>query len=575
MAKNLKKLGVVSVIVFVVVILGTLAYAANEPDISLNDNALEIRGCEEGTPSYANVSIVIYNPGYTSASIDPESADYVLQIKEAVFWMGQKNADRNGGYEFVVDMKNADPGEYTIVTYSQESDESTQIKYFYFTKEQQNRFIEDIVLNAKSWEDVKKKLLLTDEECTTAKVFSLSDPLYFSADADGIAKLLYARTAELNPEDISGFTRVLLECALADNLSNGNEFDIEQYFTLFSPDDDFVDTYKSRVNDTAKKSFTALFRGEELNTMEDISNAFEVNTFLAVVNNIKNWADINYMIETHGDSDSIDLSMDKYEKCKDKEELAVELAKKAPYTSIEDFDDTLVKQAKKIADASKGGSSSGGGGGGGGKIGLGTTTTLPQISADEFVETKEEPTSKFTDIDSVEWARESIEYLADKNIVSGTANGTFEPNREIKREEFIKMLVSAFAKVDSSAECTFTDVSSDSWFYAYAATAQKLGVLSGYADGRMGVGENITREDLAVLAYRMAIQSGIEVPHSNTKLFPDEESIADYAKIAVYGMKATGIINGMGDGTFAPKAYCTRAQAARIIHGLMKLEGDR
>ena len=46
MAKNLKKLGVVSVIVFVVVILGTLAYAANEPDISLNDNALEIRGCE-------------------------------------------------------------------------------------------------------------------------------------------------------------------------------------------------------------------------------------------------------------------------------------------------------------------------------------------------------------------------------------------------------------------------------------------------------------------------------------------------------------------------------------------------
>ena len=65
------------------------------------------------------------------------------------------------------------------------------------------------------------------------------------------------------------------------------------------------------------------------------------------------------------------------------------------------------------------------------------------------------------------------------------------------------------------------------------------------------------------------------MPHSNTKLFPDEESIADYAKIAVYGMKATGIVSGMGDGTFAPKAYCTRAQAARIIYGLMKLEGDR
>lgn len=573
MVKNLRKLGIISVIVFVVM-LNTLAYAANEPDISMNERSLEITGYEDSTPSYANVSMVIYNPGYTSDSINSESGDYVLQIKEAVFWMGQVNADRNGEYRFAVDMAKAEPGEYTIVIYSQESDESTQIKYFYFTKEQQNRFIEDIVLNAKSWEDVKKQLALTDEECTTAKVFSLSDPLYFSADADGIAKLMYARTAELNPEDISGFAEILLECALADNLSNGNEFDIEDYFALFSPDEDFEDTYKSRVSDLAKESFTASFKGQELKTMDDVANAFEVNTFLAVVNDIKNWADINYMIETHGDSDSINLSMDKYEKCKDKEELAVELAKKAPYDSIEDFDDTLVKQAKKIADASKGGSSSGGGGGGG-KIGLGSSTTLPQISADEYTDTKEEPTSAFTDIATVEWAKESIEYLADKNIVSGTKAGTFEPNREIKREEFIKMLVSAFAQVDPSANCTFTDVSSNSWFYTYAATAQKLGVLSGYSDGRMGAGENITREDLAVLAYRMAVKSGIDVPHSSTTLFPDEDSIADYAKEAVYGMKASGVINGMDDGTFAPKALCTRAQAARIIYGLIKLEGDR
>ena len=34
-----------------------------------------------------------------------------------------------------------------------------------------------------------------------------------------------------------------------------------------------------------------------------------------------------------------------------------------------------------------------------------------------------------------------------------------------------------------------------------------------------------------------------------------------------------GIINGMGDGTFAPKATVTRAQAAKVIYGLMNLVG--
>ena len=434
MIKNLKKLGVVCVAVFVMVtMLTTLTYAATNPDISVNDCILEISGCDDNVPSFGNVSLVIYNPGYSYESVDDQSEDYVAQIKKAVFWMGQVNSDRYGEYKFAVDMKKAEPGEYIIAVYSEGNSDFFEAKYFYFTQEQQKDFIDAVISESENWQDVKEQLALTDKECTTAKVFALSDSLYFTADADNLAKLLYARREELDPEDISEFTLILLECALADNLNSGKEFDIADYFALFSPDEEFLDTYKTKMNDTAKKNFTASFKGEELTTMVDVSKAFNKKTFLSVVNNIKNWADINYVIETHGDSESIDLSMDKYKKCKDKEELAVELAKKAPYTSIEDFNDTLEKQAKNINEASKGSSSSSGGGGGGGKIGLGGAVTLPQVSADQYVFGDAETALKFSDISSVEWARESIEYLAGKSIVSGTANGTFEPNREINR----------------------------------------------------------------------------------------------------------------------------------------------
>ena len=56
-------------------------------------------------------------------------------------------------------------------------------------------------------------------------------------------------------------------------------------------------------------------------------------------------------------------------------------------------------------------------------------------------------------------------------------------------------------------------------------------------------------------------------------MFPDTEGhwAAEYIEF----LAREGIISGMGDGTFAPNSSCTRAQAARIIYGLIKLEGDK
>lgn len=55
--------------------------------------------------------------------------------------------------------------------------------------------------------------------------------------------------------------------------------------------------------------------------------------------------------------------------------------------------------------------------------------------------------------------------------------------------------------------------------------------------------------------------------------FTDTEEVSEYALLAVKSMYRAGIVSGMGDGSFNPKGYATRAQAAKIIYGILERIG--
>ena len=72
------------------------------------------------------------------------------------------------------------------------------------------------------------------------------------------------------------------------------------------------------------------------------------------------------------------------------------------------------------------------------------------------------------------------------------------------------------------------------------------------------------------MAYNAALKAGkiieIETPH---ELFADDDEISDYAKKAVYALRAAGVVSGITDDEFAPKENATRAQAAKIIYSIL------
>ena len=225
--------------------------------------------------------------------------------------------------------------------------------------------------------------------------------------------------------------------------------------------------------------------------------------------------------------------------------------------------------------SSSGGSGSSGGGRGGAGYGGGSTPKAPKPTYTPGSEDNKPATdSVFVDEQDIpDWAKIPVLELAKRGIISGSPSGNgyvFNPSGRVTREQFIKMCVTAFAEVDDSASCEFTDVSPNEWYYPYVATAAKLGITSGMGDGRFGVDEPITRQDMAVLLHRMVSSGYAELKNKAEEIeFSDYAEVEDYAKDAVRAMQKAGVINGYEDGRFAPNDAATRDMVAKMIYNIL------
>ena len=121
-----------------------------------------------------------------------------------------------------------------------------------------------------------------------------------------------------------------------------------------------------------------------------------------------------------------------------------------------------------------GGSSSRGGSGGS----IGNVSISDEITNSDN-NNSQIPYNIFSDIDDVEWAKDAIVYLAEKQIINGKGNNSFCPNDSITREELAKMIVLAFGlEMNENDSSSFSDVSD--WARKYVDCAYKNDIVKGY-----------------------------------------------------------------------------------------------
>ena len=147
-------------------------------------------------------------------------------------------------------------------------------------------------------------------------------------------------------------------------------------------------------------------------------------------------------------------------------------------------------------------------------------------------------------------------------IVSGRGDGTFAPLANVTRRDFAIMLTQMLGESnDGSAVSPFIDVDDDDYGVVAIAYCKAHNIISGYDDGTFKPDATITRQEAASM-----IANAMGVSKVSDEKYPDDSTIASWAKNAVYRAKAAGLMKGdAGTGNFRPTATITRAEAASIM----------
>ena len=177
---------------------------------------------------------------------------------------------------------------------------------------------------------------------------------------------------------------------------------------------------------------------------------------------------------------------------------------------------------------------------------------------------KPEVKNPFTDVKEGDAFYEDILWAADKNIVDGIkaddGTMTFQANGKLTRAQVVQMLWNANGKPEAKAAADFSDVAADAWYAKAVAWAVEAGVINGMGDGTFAPNAECTRAQFVKMLW---VINGS--PKADAADFSDVAADAWYAQ-AVAWAAAQEVTLGDGEGHFLPGDSCTRGQAVAFLH---------
>lgn len=496
-----------------------------------------------------------------------EADSYVsIMVKEyggtKVHAAEQCTSSSNGTFSRTFPMRSA--GQYTVIVNNYTSNLRAETDFVLYSKTDMENKISEFN-NAADAADM--------EYCIDnyGAIFGFDMRYYTESSCDYISEYMLSERGRFTLDNIaSKFDESVIRAYLCDFSSNADEI-IEYYddvLGIAGGASTAYTEYKSMDSAAKAKVIETAFG----NGIKDMNNAGE-KFIMAVVSEI-----VKSGTNTAADkfiTDNIDVfGFEDYSSIStvNKAKLLSGLKNSTIPGTISEFKNLYQNLLNKISSGAGNGGSSGGatGGGTGGAGAAGIIMDTSGFDVNDKPITPSMPVNtavSFNDLGGYEWAKDAVNYLASKNIVNGRDEGIFAPGESITREEYAKILVLTYGIGSEGAQCVFSDVSSDRWSYAYIAAVYNFGAVTGYPDGTFGPENPITREEMAVMLYRVLIkQSKIDFESSVSANFTDTDAISDYAENAVLTLGSRGIISGDDAGRFNPKSSATRAEICRMVY---------
>jgi predicted RNA-binding protein Jag len=166
------------------------------------------------------------------------------------------------------------------------------------------------------------------------------------------------------------------------------------------------------------------------------------------------------------------------------------------------------------------------------------------------------------------WAKEQINAWVGKGLINGYEDGTFRPDNNITRAEFMALVNRAF-NYQEKVEIDYKDVADTAWYADLIKIAQAAGYISGYEDGTMKPNNPISRQEAATIIMKIL---GLEENSPGADRFKDATSIPAWSKGAVGAVASSGIMGGYPDGTFKAVNLIKRAEAVVALDKALKAD---
>ena len=172
----------------------------------------------------------------------------------------------------------------------------------------------------------------------------------------------------------------------------------------------------------------------------------------------------------------------------------------------------------------------------------------------------------YTDVNEKDWFAGAVEYATENGMMNGMGENLFQPATTSTRGMVVTILHRLDGEPKASVEVKFDDLKQD-WYKAAIAWAYENGVVEGYSETKFGPEDVITREQLATMAYRYAVNYlGLDGSAAgDLSVFTDAAKVSTWAKDAMVWAIGEGLIKGYEDNTLNPQGQANRAELATIL----------
>jgi len=196
----------------------------------------------------------------------------------------------------------------------------------------------------------------------------------------------------------------------------------------------------------------------------------------------------------------------------------------------------------------------------------GGQTTAPPVTAPTPAPTVPTGAIDYRDLNG-HWAESVITELARQGLVSGYPDGTFGPNRQITRAEFVALLdrLLSLPEAAQTAAAPFVDVPAGHWAGDVLARAADAGLVAGDR-GLFRPNDPITRAEVAAILTR-----ALNLPPGGELRFTDAVDVPVWAQSSMAAAVEAGLVAGLGDGSLRPLRAATRAEACAMLSRALPL----